>query len=160
MRVGDEASKDTIGPQALEEQVLVRWGESIGISVEPPLWVAMSGPLGAGKSVLARAICRGAGVTGNIPSPSFTLVQRYASSRGFQIHHVDLFRLSAGDPLEPLGWDELVSAPGLVLLEWADRAGDQQPRDRWEVSLDYGSNSDERVVSVVRVGRAAELVSW
>ncbi len=142
------------------EVELVGWGTRIGREARPPLWIALYGPLGAGKSVLARAVCRGAGVTSLIPSPSFTLVQEYTSPRGFRIYHVDLFRLRPGDPLEPLGWDDLVGVPGFVLLEWADRAGDQQPADRWEVKIDYAREENERTVEVRRLGRAEELVAW
>jgi tRNA threonylcarbamoyladenosine biosynthesis protein TsaE len=148
------------GPSTFTEPELVRWGEHIGATVEPPLWIALRGPLGAGKSVLARAICRGAGITGHIPSPSFALVQGYASPRSFAVHHIDLFRLQPGDPIEPLGWEELLSASGLVLLEWADRAGDRQPADRWEVNIDYGPAPEQRVVRVSRLGSAPELVGW
>jgi tRNA threonylcarbamoyladenosine biosynthesis protein TsaE len=136
------------------------WGELIGALVEPPLWIALNGPLGAGKSVLARSVCRGAGVSGHIPSPSFTLVQEYQSARGFPIYHVDLFRLRPGDPIEPLGWDDLLGARGLVLLEWAERAAGQQPADRWEIDIGYGCRPDERIVQARRLGGAAELVSW
>jgi tRNA threonylcarbamoyladenosine biosynthesis protein TsaE len=149
-----------MGPRPLSEPELVSWGERIGGSVDPPLWIAIKGPLGAGKSVLARAICRGAGITGHIPSPSFTLVQRYESPRGFLVHHVDLFRLRPGDPMGPLGWEELLNDPGLVLVEWAERAGEQQPEDRWEVSIDYGTRPEQRLVAVSRIGGAAQLVPW
>ncbi len=151
---------DRLGPRTLSEAALVRWGERMGAGAQPPLWIAMVGPLGAGKSVLARAICRGADIGGHIPSPSFTLVQRYESPRGFTIYHVDLFRLSPGDTMEPLGWDELLSSAGVVLLEWADRAGGQQPADRWEVEIDYAPRTDERVVSARRLGAAPGLIEW
>jgi tRNA threonylcarbamoyladenosine biosynthesis protein TsaE len=147
-------------PKTFSEPELVRWGERVGAGVEPPLWIALRGPLGAGKSVLARAICRGAGITGHIPSPSFTLVQGYASPRSFTVHHVDLFRLQPGDPMEPLGWEELLNASGLLLLEWADRAEGRQPEDRWEVNIDYASDPEERVVRVSRLGSAPALVEW
>jgi tRNA threonylcarbamoyladenosine biosynthesis protein TsaE len=149
-----------LGPGAFSEPQLVRWGKRVGATIQPPLWIALHGPLGAGKSVLARAVCRGAGIAGHIPSPSFTLVQGYSSPRSFTIYHVDLFRLQPGDDMEPLGWEELVSASGLVLLEWAERAGDRQPADRWEVSLDYGSTPEQRVVLARRLGSAPELVGW
>jgi tRNA threonylcarbamoyladenosine biosynthesis protein TsaE len=151
---------DKLGPRALIEDELTSWGEAIGSTVQPPLWIALTGPLGAGKSVLARAICRGAGVGGHIPSPSFTLVQSYDSRRGFAVHHIDLFRLRPGDPMEPLGWDDLVSGAGLVLLEWADRATGLQPVDRWEVEIDYGDSPDHRVVQARRRGEVEELVPW
>jgi tRNA threonylcarbamoyladenosine biosynthesis protein TsaE len=149
-----------LGPKDFTEDELVKWGRNLGAAIDPPLWIALRGPLGAGKSVLARAICRGAGIEGNIPSPSFTLVQRYESPRGFNVYHVDLFRLRPGDPMEPLGWEELMGDPGLILLEWADRAADMQPEDRWEVNIDYAEGADRRVVKVSRVGRAPGLRSW
>jgi tRNA threonylcarbamoyladenosine biosynthesis protein TsaE len=151
---------DTLGPRAFVEDELIAWGMKIGSSVRTPLWIAFYGPLGAGKSVLARAVCRGAGVGGLIPSPSFTLVQSYSTGRGFTVHHVDLYRLQPGDPMEPLGWDDLLGDPGLVLLEWADRAGSLQPDDRWEIELDYSEQPDERSVRVRRLGAAAELIGW
>ena len=157
-RAGRAAGR--LDPRTLTEEELVRWGERVGQSVEPPLWVSLYGPLGAGKSVLARAICRGAGVSGHVPSPSFTLVKEYFSSRGFSIHHVDLFRLCGGDPLEPLGWGELLASPGLVLLEWACRVPGQQPEDRWEVEIGYGRRPDERVVEVTRLHGAPGLIGW
>ncbi len=144
----------------MSESELVTWGERIGATARPPLWIALSGPLGAGKSVLARAVCRGAGVTGHIPSPSFTLVQSYDSPRGFAVHHIDLFRLRPGDPIEPLGWDDLVDGAGLVLLEWAERAAGLQPANRWEVEIDYGGGPDERVVRARAVGDVQQLIPW
>ncbi len=149
-----------LGPKSFSEGELASWGQLVGSSIVPPLWVALLGPLGAGKSVLARAICRGAGIAGHIPSPSFTLVRQYDSPRGFVIFHVDLFRLGPGDRIEPLGWDDMLGSPGVVLLEWADRSGNQQPEDRWEVRIDYAEDASRRVVTVDRLGEAAELVPW
>jgi tRNA A37 threonylcarbamoyladenosine biosynthesis protein TsaE len=65
-----------------------------------------------------------------------------------------------GDRIDPLGWEELLGSTGLVLLEWADRAGDLQPEDRWSVRIDYGANPDERVVRAARLGEAQALVDW
>ncbi len=149
-----------LGPRRLREEELIAWGHRVGESIHPPVWMALVGPLGAGKSVFARAVCRGAGVTGHIPSPSFTLVQRYQSPRGFEIYHVDLFRLRPGDTMEPLGWDELVATHGLVLVEWADRAAEQQPEDRWDVEIEHGESAGERMVTVRRRGDAPKLLEW
>lgn len=152
--------RSSLGPAVLSEARLVAWGERLGKRVQPPLWIALHGPLGAGKSVLARAVCHGAGVNGRIPSPSFTLAQQYQSPRGFVIHHVDLFRLRPGDDLGPLGWEELIASPGLVLIEWAERAAASLPADRWKISLDHATRPDQRRVRVERLGRAPELISW
>lgn len=147
-------------PREFSEADLTGWGVRIGGSIEPPLWISLIGPLGAGKSVLARAVCRGAGVVGHIPSPSFTLVQRYDSPRGFEIFHVDLFRLRPGDAIDPLGWEDLLSSPGVVIVEWADRSGDQQPEDRWEIQMGYAEDPSLRVVTVDRLGAAPDPLDW
>lgn len=149
-----------LGPKEFTEAELSGWGERIGGSIEPPLWISLVGPLGAGKSVLARAVCRGAGVVGHVPSPSFTLVQRYNSPRGFEIFHVDLFRLRPGDSIDPLGWDDLLSSAGVVIVEWADRSGDQQPEDRWEIQMSYAEDPSRRVVTVGSRGASPVLLDW
>ena len=144
----------------ISEPELVRWGERVGETLQPPLWICLYGPLGAGKSVLARAIIRGAGVSGHVPSPSFTLVQSYRSARGFTVHHVDLYRLEPGDSLEPLGWEDLLRSDDVVLVEWANRAGAQLPSSRWEIRLDHTGRPGTRSIGVESVGEAPELVDW
>ncbi|MDE2773799.1 MAG: tRNA (adenosine(37)-N6)-threonylcarbamoyltransferase complex ATPase subunit type 1 TsaE [Gemmatimonadota bacterium] len=136
----------------LSEPDLVRWGERIGREVLPPLVVALRGPLGAGKSVLARAVARGAGVRGPLPSPTFNLVFRYRTPTS-EVVHLDLFRIRDPDELPELGWDEL-GAPGeIVLVEWPERAGDRLPEHRWEVGLSMPKGvAPLRGVTVRKVG--------
>lgn len=121
----------------LAQDELEQWGSAIGAEAEAPLFLALDGPLGAGKSVLARSIARGAGVTGPVPSPTYTLVQLYEVSRGRRLVHMDLYRLGHPDEVIELGWDDLVSDPAaIVVVEWADRAGPHLPDDRWALHLD------------------------
>ena len=87
------------------------------------LLLSLSGELGSGKTTLARGLLRALGVTGSVRSPTFTLVEPYDTVRG-RVHHLDLYRLEPGAPaLEGLGFRDIRGAPGLVLVEWPERAG-------------------------------------
>ena len=142
----------------LKEEELVRWGEVIGAEARAPMFVLLRGPLGAGKSVLARAVARGAGVEGAIPSPTFNILFRYPTSRGLQIVHLDLYRVSDSEELWELGWQELGAPDELVLVEWPERAEGHLPRDRWEIALTHvAGDADSRAIEVNRVGRPPHL---
>lgn len=142
----------------LSEPDLVRWGGLIGRSVSTPVCLALRGELGAGKSVLARAVARGAGVEGAIPSPTFNLVFRYETPGGTEVVHMDLYRIEGPQELWELGWEELGASDEIVLIEWPERAEDHLPGDRWDITLEIPSpGSDLRAVSVERSGEPPHL---
>jgi tRNA threonylcarbamoyl adenosine modification protein YjeE len=115
---------------------LEAWGERLGAGAVPPLFITLSGELGAGKSVLARAIARGAGVGATtLPSPTYNLVHRYAAAGGVEVVHLDLYRLERPDDVWELGWRELGAAHEIVIVEWPQRAEQLLPPDRWEIEL-------------------------
>ncbi len=125
----------------LDEAGLARWGREVGaVADREGVFVALIGPLGAGKTRFTQAACAGAGVGETVTSPTYTLVHWYAGARG-PVGHADLYRL--GDPSEllALGWEELEAHAGAVFVEWAERAGEELPVDRWEVRLDFTRGS-------------------
>jgi tRNA threonylcarbamoyl adenosine modification protein YjeE len=124
------------GALAMDEVELRDWGRRFGRSAHAPLFVTLSGELGAGKTTLVQAICQGYGVTSEVTSPTFTLVQEYSAPRS-PVYHVDLYRLDRSDQLDALGWDEIVSDRALLLVEWAERAGDRLPSGRVTLSLQH-----------------------
>jgi len=156
-----EALTDTGGESVvLDEPGLCAWGEALGRAAEgAAVFVALYGELGAGKSTLVRAACRALGVAGAVPSPTFTLVNIHAGAEG-PIHHADLYRLDppvSSKTLVDAGWPELLEAEGPVFVEWADRAGDWLPPDRWDVALTRtAGNSGVRLVSVRTRGNVVE----
>jgi tRNA threonylcarbamoyladenosine biosynthesis protein TsaE len=129
---------DGRGAVVMTERELQDWGEALGrAAAAAEVFVALYGELGAGKSTLVRAACRALGVTGSVPSPTFTLVNIHRGTET-EIHHADLYRLEppvAEKTLVDAGWPELLEAEGPVFVEWADRAADWLPPDRWDIEL-------------------------
>jgi tRNA threonylcarbamoyladenosine biosynthesis protein TsaE len=145
----------------LTEAELQRWGRRIGEALVPPAVIALSGQLGAGKSVLARAIGAGAGVREIMPSPTYTLVQRYPASGNRQFVHLDLYRLERPDELWELGWAQLPGESELVVVEWPERAGPLLPADHWLIRLSTPPRQPGvRDVQVVRIGSPPPLAPF
>jgi tRNA threonylcarbamoyl adenosine modification protein YjeE len=134
------------------EAELVAWGERIGREARTPLLIALRGDLGAGKSTLARAVVHGAGVDGDVPSPTFNLVFSYHTPRGVTVRHLDLYRLERADEVWELGWSELGAPGDLVLIEWPDRAEALLPAPRWEVEIEELGDPESRRVALRPVG--------
>lgn len=108
--------------------------ESFGASLAPLLRpgdvIALSGPLGAGKTSLARGLLRALGLAGEAPSPSFAIIQPYAPPEVvLSVLHVDLYRIEDAGEIEELGLDEAL-ADSALLVEWPERAG-----GRWSDAL-------------------------
>lgn len=137
----------------LTQDRLERWGMRAGADPGAPLFVCLRGQLGAGKSVLARAIGRGAGVTAPMPSPTFNLMYRYEVPRG-EVVHLDLYRVRSVPEVLDLGWTELGGPGEIVLVEWPDRAEPLLPAERWEVELSESDSPARRRVTVRALGEA------
>lgn len=130
----------------------------MGREARTPLVLALRGELGAGKSVLARAVARGAGVSGPMPSPTFNLSFVYRGDRDVEVRHLDLYRLRHPDEVWELGWEELGEGDQIVLVEWPERAEALLPADRWDISLTPPEpGSPERVVEVRAAGSPPDL---
>ncbi|KAB2941845.1 MAG: tRNA (adenosine(37)-N6)-threonylcarbamoyltransferase complex ATPase subunit type 1 TsaE [Hyphomicrobium sp.] len=134
------------------EPQLVRLGEDLAFVARRGDLIALSGELGAGKTTLARAIIHA--LAGNkdeeIPSPTFTLVQTYATPR-MPVAHFDLYRLGAPSEIEELGLD-LALKNGIAIVEWPEHAGALLPASRLEVRLDDNGEGASRRVTLIGHG--------
>lgn len=147
-----------LGPFVLDEAGLVEWGREIGRSVETPVILALRGDLGAGKSVLARAVARGAGIESPMPSPTFNLLFEY-EQRGRRIAHLDLYRLEDPSEVWELGWRELGDGDQIVLMEWPERAEALLPADRWDIHIDeVQENALLRRIALEAIGNPPAIV--
>ncbi|MCK6417999.1 MAG: tRNA (adenosine(37)-N6)-threonylcarbamoyltransferase complex ATPase subunit type 1 TsaE [Alphaproteobacteria bacterium] len=97
--------------------------------------ITLQGPLGAGKSVFARALIRHlANDTAlDVPSPTFTLLQTYDTPDG-TVWHYDLYRLGSPTDIYELGWEEALQAR-LILIEWPERLGALLPQRRLDITM-------------------------
>ena len=104
--------------------------EAFGASLAPVVRagdvIALSGPLGAGKTSIARGLLRALGLAGEAPSPSFAIVQPYAPPEvRVPVLHVDLYRIEDPAEIDELGLDEADDA--VLLVEWPERAAGRWP---------------------------------
>lgn len=109
-------------------------GAALASLLAPGDAVCLSGPLGAGKSTLARALVRTLTTPEeDVPSPTFTLVQFYEGER-LPVAHFDLYRLSDPDEAYEIGLDEALEE-GAALIEWPERLEGRLPQDRLDVEI-------------------------
>lgn len=128
-----------------------RLAASFAAQLSSGSFVALSGPLGAGKSVIARAIGTAWGVTAPMPSPTYTIMAVHQGR--VPIYHMDLYRLGSSDELEMAGVSDYFQGDGICLVEWADRIRDVWPSSGWAITIAQGEG-DVRRVSIKQFGNA------
>jgi tRNA threonylcarbamoyladenosine biosynthesis protein TsaE len=133
-------------------------GRRLGSAAEPGAFVALSGPLGAGKTLLTKGIAEGLGVTSVVNSPTFVLMNEHTGR--LRLFHVDAYRLD--DPEEALaaGLIEERQAAGVTALEWADRLDGWLPDDRLEIEIEPDADGgDGRTLRWRAFGAAAAVLA-
>ncbi len=126
-----------------------RLAAAFAVQLSAGSFVAMTGPLGAGKSVIARAIGVAWGVAEPMPSPTYTIMAVHQGR--VPIYHMDLYRLGSADELEFAGLRTYFQSDGLCLVEWAERARDAWPNLGWIISIEVGEG-DDRLISITSFG--------
>lgn len=147
MRLDDEAQTAALGAAIARA---LRAGEA----------VCLSGPLGAGKSTLARALVRALTTPDEeVPSPTFTLVQFYEGPV-LTVAHFDLYRLSSPDEAYEIGLDEALDE-GAAIIEWPERLEGRLPRDRLDIVIAIAEDGASRTAQFTPhgawEGRSIEL---
>lgn len=94
-------------------------GERLGARLAAGSVVACTGELGAGKTCFLQGLARGLGVTGDVTSPTFVLVNQYRGR--LPIYHVDAYRTGSLTELLDLGLEEMLHGDGVTVIEWADK---------------------------------------
>src|SRR5436305_1713921 len=131
-------------------------GRRLGAALQPGDFVALTGDLGAGKTLLVKARAERAGAE-PASSPSFALLNRYGGP--VRLQHLDLYRIANQAELFSLGFDDLLEEPAATLCEWADRAPGALPRDRLEVAFEYDGPKARKVRLHATGARAEKLIA-
>ena len=101
------------------EQVGFRLGEVL----KPYTVLAFTGDLGAGKTAFTRGLAKGLGATERVTSPTYTIVNEYLTGR-LPLFHFDMYRLSSGDELWDIGWEDYLARGGVCAVEWSENVAD------------------------------------
>ncbi len=114
----------------------------------PAKIILLSGNLGAGKSVFARALIRKLchDQLMDVPSPTFTLLQTYETPQNL-IYHFDLYRLENKEDIYELGWEDALY-DGFSIVEWPERLGSLKPHPALDISITNGDNKDQRIIKI------------
>lgn len=116
--------------------------------------VCLSGDLGAGKTLLTKGIASGLGVTEDVTSPTFTVLQVYEAK--IPVYHFDLYRLEHADELMDIGFDEFVFGSGIAIIEWADKFSSCMPEEYLRIEITHGTTPETRIIQVQPQGTRYE----
>lgn len=129
-----------------DEAATARIGAELAALARPGDVITLSGPLGVGKTTLARGLLAALGHTGEVPSPSFAIVQPYQDVDPL-VWHVDLYRLKDSSELEELGLDSASDA--VLLVEWPEQAEENTWAGALRLSFDFGPDGDRILTAEV-----------
>lgn len=130
----------------VNEEATEELGARLGRQLRPGDVITLSGPLGVGKTALARAIIGSLGHIGEVPSPSFAIVQPYDDLQP-PLWHVDLYRIEHSEELEELGLDSTSGAA--LLVEWPERVGNEFWPEALRLTMDFAQGGARRLTADV-----------
>jgi tRNA threonylcarbamoyladenosine biosynthesis protein TsaE len=129
-----------------DEPATTRLGEQLALSLQAGDVITLTGDLGAGKTTMVRGLLHALGHEGEVPSPSFAIVQPYEELDP-PVWHADLFRIEDRDELAELGLDSIEEAA--LIVEWPERAGENAWPDALRLSLEIVGPERRRLTAEV-----------
>ncbi|MFC1485975.1 tRNA (adenosine(37)-N6)-threonylcarbamoyltransferase complex ATPase subunit type 1 TsaE [Candidatus Latescibacterota bacterium] len=117
-------------------------------TITPGTVVALTGELGAGKTVFARGICEALGAEGDVTSPTFTLIHEHCG-RDAVVYHMDFYRLESPEEIVNIGAEDLLYGDTICLVEWAEKMGKLFPVNAVWVTIEHDGGS-RRIITIER----------
>lgn len=130
------------------EAETIELGKKLALNLKPGSTVAVTGDLGAGKTIFVKGIAKGLSINEYITSPTFTLIHSY-KGMDITLHHFDVYRIANEDELFEIGFFEYLNSGDICVIEWADLIKSLIPSDSVWVHIDrYGNDIDERSITI------------
>lgn len=122
---------------------MIALGEELARGLSSGSVLALQGGLGAGKTHFTKGVAAGLGCSGEVTSPTFTLVHEYSGGRQV-LFHFDFYRMETESEVLRIGWDEYLDEAGVVVVEWPDKfPGILPPETIW---LEFIHKGESRIV--------------
>jgi tRNA threonylcarbamoyladenosine biosynthesis protein TsaE len=137
---------ETLDFRAIDEAALNKVAARLAAGLRDGGVLYLRGELGAGKTTFARALLDALGVGLRIKSPTYSLIESYATG-DLAVHHLDLYRIADPGELEWLGLADLTAGPHLLLVEWPERAARALPVPDLVVSLAHAGEKRDAVLA-------------
>jgi tRNA threonylcarbamoyladenosine biosynthesis protein TsaE len=129
-----------------DESATLALGGRVAGTAQVPQVIFLRGDLGAGKTTFSRGFLRGRGHDGSVKSPTYTLVEPYEAVPGGPVFHLDLDRVGDAQELIYLGLGDYLSAQGILLIEWPERAEAQLPPATLDITLTPDGSGRKAIV--------------
>jgi len=111
-------------------------GKKIAASLSAGSVAAISGALGSGKTCLTKGIALGLGLTENITSPTYTIINEYQRENSPTLYHIDAYRLNNDKDFEDLGGIDIINSGGISIIEWSERIPNSIPKNSISINLE------------------------
>ncbi len=118
-------------------------GERIGKQARAGQIYALTGELGAGKTVLTKGVAAGLGISDMVNSPTFTIVQEYTNGR-LPLYHFDVYRISCPEEMDEIGYEEYFYADGVCVIEWAELIEPLLPPETISIRIEQDISDDAK----------------
>ena len=136
----------------------LKLGEEFANNAKPGTVIALIGDLGVGKTVFTKGIAKGLGITENVTSPTFTILESYYGGK-MPLHHFDVYRIGDVEEMEEVGFDDCVYSEGITIIEWAGIIEEIIPKGTYVVNIekDLSKGNDYRKITVTKTAKEGYL---
>lgn len=132
------------------------FAEKMGAKLHGKVVVAFFGGLGMGKTAFTKGLARGLGITADVSSPTFALVNEYKGN--YELYHFDMYRVESWDDLYSTGFFDYYEQGAVLACEWSENIENALPENTITVNIERGENDNERIITIEGHGEYENFV--